>query len=392
MVFREGFKMPELSDRPELREPSAAQDRMAKRCSASELSRRSLLGHGFGAAASATALPMFGSTALAAPKPDGARTMRPTIDVHHHILPDFFWRETNESDDPVGGIMPPPWSKELMLSFMDAAGIDVAITSISTPGVHMGDDRRARSLARRVNEFAAKLIQEHPTRLGAFACLPLPDVDGALEELRYALDVLKLDGALVFSNARGIYLGDERFVPLLDELERRRAVVFVHPTMSPDPTAHKLGLPDSLIDFTADTTRAVAQMHYLNRFARTPNVNYFFAHAGGTIPYLAGRFRIVDEMNVIPGAEVRGTAADTFRKLYWDTALAWRDPVLQMLRVTIGLDRVLFGTDHPYIRRDLAIAGVGDLRRTAALDETEYKAVLGGNALQLFPRLAARQR
>jgi predicted TIM-barrel fold metal-dependent hydrolase len=276
-----------------------------------------------------------------------------------------------------------------MLSFMDEAGIDVAITSISTPGVHMGDDRRARSLARRVNEFAAKLIQEHPSRLGAFACLPLPDVDGALEELRYALDELRLDGALVFSNARGIYLGDERFVPLLDELERRRAVVFVHPTMSPDPTAHKLGLPDSLIDFTADTTRAVAQMHYLNRFARTPNVKYFFAHAGGTIPYLTGRFRIVDDMNVIPGAEVRGTAAETFRRLHWDTALAWRDPVLEMLRTTVGLDQVLFGTDHPYIRRDLALAGAGDLRRTAALNEAECKAILGGNTLRLFPRLAA---
>jgi len=196
----------------------------------------------------------------------------------------------------------------------------------------------------------------------------------------------------VFTNARGIYLGDERFAPLFEELERRRAVVFIHPTMSPDPTAHTLDLPDSLIDFVADTTRAVAQMHYGNRFARTPNVKYIIAHAGGTIPYLAGRFRIVDDMKVIPGGEARGTAADTFRRLYWDTALSWRDPVLDMLRATVGLDRVLFGSDFPYIRRDLAVAGVGELRRTAALDEAEYKAVLGGNALQLFPRLAARQR
>jgi 6-methylsalicylate decarboxylase len=196
---------------------------------------------------------------------------------------------------------------------------------------------------------------------------------------------------LVFTNARGIYLGDDRFAPLFEELERRRAVVFVHPTTSPDPTAHKLGLPDSLIDFTADTTRAVAQMHYRNRFARTPNVKYFFAHAGGTIPYLAGRFRIIDEMKVIPGGEARGTAADTFRRLNWDTALAWRDPVLEMLRTTVGLDQVLFGTDYPYIRQDLAIAGVGDLRRTAVLDEAEHKAVLGGNALRLFPRVSARQ-
>src|SRR6202521_3670433 len=210
-----------------------------------------------------------------------------TIDVHHHILPDIFWRATNDADDPVGGIAPAPWSKESTLSYMDDAGTDVAITSISTPGVHMGDDAAASDLAKRVNEISAGLIQERPDRFGGFAALPLPDVDGALRALEYGLDVLKLDGVLLFSNARGIYLGDERFKPLFDELERRAAVVFLHPTSSPDPAARSLGLPDSLIDFTADTTRAVAQLHYGNTFARTPNVRYIISHAGGTMPYLA---------------------------------------------------------------------------------------------------------
>jgi predicted TIM-barrel fold metal-dependent hydrolase len=108
------------------------------------------------------------------------------IDVHHHLLPDFFWRETNEGDNPVGGIMPTAWSVDVMFPFMDEAGIDAAITSISTPGVHRGDDLRARSLARRSNEFAAELIRAHSRRLGGFARLPLPDADGSLEELRYA--------------------------------------------------------------------------------------------------------------------------------------------------------------------------------------------------------------
>src|ERR1700740_2867724 len=116
-----------------------------------------------------------------------------TIDVHHHILPDFFFHETNHAHNPVGGIAPPSWSPDLMLSFMDDAGIDVAVTSISTPGVHVGDDARARALARRCNELDAALIQARPDRFGGFAALPLPDVDGALAELSYALDVLKLD-------------------------------------------------------------------------------------------------------------------------------------------------------------------------------------------------------
>jgi 6-methylsalicylate decarboxylase len=312
-----------------------------------------------------------------------------TVDVHHHILPEFFYSATNDAHNPVGGIEPQTWSTETAMSFMDAAGVDVAITSISTPGVHMGDDAAARALARRCNEFAAELMRSKPDRFGGFACMPLPDVDGTLEELAYALDVLKLDGVVLFSNSRGVYLGDERFKTVFAELERRKAVVFVHPTSSPDPAAHRLGLPDSLIDFTADTTRAVAKLHYSNTFARTPNVKYILSHAGGTIPYLASRFAIVDAMNVIPGAEERGTAADTFRRLYWDTALSWSDPVLQMLRSIAGIDRVLYGSDFPYLRRDLAVGSVRAIAQTNVLDDGERRTILGGTASKLIPRLAS---
>ena len=313
-----------------------------------------------------------------------------TIDVHQHFLPDFFWQETNEGASPIGGIMPPPWTESAALAFLDDARIDAAVLSISTPGVHLGDDNRARKLARRCNEFAAQLVQSHPNRFGAYAALPLPDVDGALEELSYALDVLKLDGVLLFSNVQGVYLGDARFERVFAELERRAAVVFVHPNPSPDPVAHRLGLPDSLIDFTADTTRAVAQMLYSSRFARTPSVKYIFAHAGGTIPYLAGRIGIVDEMDVIPGAEARQTAAETFRRLYWDTALAFGDPVLRMLRSVVGLDHVVCGSDYPYFRRDLAVGSIGSLMRTEVLSTHGREAVMNGNAAGLFPRFADR--
>ena len=315
-----------------------------------------------------------------------------TIDVHHHILPDVFYRATNDTNNPVGGIHPAPWSKETTLSFMDDAGIDVAITSISTPGVHMGDDAAACDLARRVNELSADLIRERPERFGGYAALPLPDVDGSLRELEYSLDVLKMDGVVLFSNARGIYLGDARFNPLFEELERRGTVVFVHPTASPDTAARaNLQLPDSLIDFTADTTRAIAKLHYSNTFARTPNVKYIFSHAGGTMPFLATRLSIIDRMNVMPGAEERESADDTFRKLYWDTALSWRAPNLQMLRSVTGMGQVLFGSDYPYLRRDMAVSCRREVETSTELVGDESRAVLADNALKLFPRLRELQ-
>jgi 6-methylsalicylate decarboxylase len=307
-----------------------------------------------------------------------------TIDTHHHLLPDFFWEATENADAPVGGLAPLHWSKEASISFMDDAGIDVAVVSLSTPGVHTGDSAKARALARRCNEFSAELVRSRPDRFGGFACLPLPDVDAALEELSYAVDVLGLDGFVLFTNSNGVYMGDTGLEPVFEELERRKAVVFVHPNPSPDAVAHSLGLPDNLLDFPTDTNRAVAQMHYTNRFARTPNVKYIFSHAGGSIPYLAARFAIIDEMGFIPGGEQRGTAADMFRRVYWDTALAASDPVLRMLRDIAGISQVLHGTDFPYQRRDLAVKSKQHILHSSALDDLERRAILGGNASRLL--------
>jgi predicted TIM-barrel fold metal-dependent hydrolase len=310
-----------------------------------------------------------------------------TIDTHHHILPDFFWQATENAHAPIGGLAPLRWSKEVSVSFMDDAGIDVAVVSLSTPGVHTGDSAKARALARRCNEFSAELIHARPDRFGGFACLPLPDVDASLEELSYALDVLGLDGFVLFTNSNGVYLGDPVLEPVFEELERRKTVVYVHPNPSPDAVAHSLGLPDNLLDFPTDTNRAVAQMHYSNRFARTPNVKYIFSHAGGSIPYLAARFAIIDEMGFIAGGEQRGSAADMFRRIYWDTALAASDPVLRMLRDVAGLEQVLYGTDFPYLRRDLAINSRQRILQSSELNDLEKRAILGGNASPLFPAI-----
>jgi 6-methylsalicylate decarboxylase len=311
-----------------------------------------------------------------------------TVDLHHHVIPDFYWEASNEDGNAAGGINPPRWSLDGAIAYLDEAGIDVAVPSISTPGVHFGDDAAARDLARRVNEYLAGIKRDRPDRFGAFAVLPLPDVEGSLEQIQYAIDVLEVDGVSIFTNAGGSYLGDSRFDPIFTELQRRAAVVFAHPTASPDPIAHTLGLPDTLLDYPVDTSRAIAKMHYSNTFARTPDVKYVFVHAGGTIPFLASRFEIVDEMNVIPGTEERGAFRDVLPRLHWDTASAFSDPVLHMLRSVAGLGNVVFGTDYPYPRDTISIGGLRHLETTAELDDDERRAVLGGSAARLIPRLA----
>ena len=144
-----------------------------------------------------------------------------------------------------------------------------------------------------------------------------------------------------------------------------------------DLNGHTLGLPDTLLDYPVDTSRAIAKLHYSNTFARTPDVKYQFVHAGGAIPYLASRFAIVDEMDVIPGAQERGAFADVLPRLYWDTASAFTDPVLHMLRSVTGLGNVVFGTDYPYPRDAISIGGLRQLENTAELDDGERRRLLG---------------
>jgi 6-methylsalicylate decarboxylase len=310
-----------------------------------------------------------------------------TVDLHHHVVPDFYWRASNEDGNAAGGITPPRWSLDHAIAYLDEARIDVAVPSISTPGVHFGDDAAARLLARRVNEYLAEIKRDRPDRFGAFAALPLPDVEGTLEQIAYAFDVLELDGVSMLTNAGGSYLGDGRFDDIFAELQRLAAVAFIHPTASPDPIAHTLGLPDALLDYPVDTSRAIAKLHYSNTFARTPDVQYVFAHAGGTIPFVASRFAIVDEMDVIPGSDERGAFASALPRLYWDTASAFGDPVLHLLRSVAGLGNVVFGTDYPYPRDAISIAGLRQLESTLELDDDERRRVLGGSAARLIPRL-----
>jgi predicted TIM-barrel fold metal-dependent hydrolase len=317
--------------------------------------------------------------------------MRHLVDVHHHIVPAEYMAALARLGVTGGGGMPfPRWDAAGTLEVLDRQGIAVAVTSISAPGVHFGDDAAARELARRCNELSAKLVSEHPARFGAFAVLPLPDVDGALRELEYALDRLGLDGVVVLSSqSDGRYLGDPHFEPLMAELERRGAVVFVHPTVPKTSEALRLDVPGFVAEFTFDTTRAAVNLIWTGAVERYPNIRFILSHAGGTTPFLAQR---LNAMSVSPAFRERAPKGvqHYLQRFFYDTALSAVPNALRSLQELVGPEQILFGSDFPFAPEPIARASVEGLLRYDGFDDAARERIARSNALALLPRLAAR--
>ena len=200
----------------------------------------------------------------------------------------------------------PAWSSEAHLELMDRHGIETALLSMSSPGVHFGDDTAARRLAREVNEDAAGVVADHPDRFGFFASLPLPDVDGTLDEIAYAIDDLGADGVVLMTNAQGMYLGDESLEPVFAELDRRRAVVFLHPTSPVCWEQSALGRPRPMVEYIFDTARTVTDLLMSGVLERYPNLTVIVPHCGGALPVLADR--VNEFMDDVPGLARSGPA------------------------------------------------------------------------------------
>ena len=223
------------------------------------------------------------------PKPD-------SIDVHRHLIPDRYRKALNALNiRTAGGVPLPAWDPVQSKNLMDRVGIATAMLSISSPGVHFGDDSAARDLSRQSNEYCAEVISDNPSRFGAFAVLPLPDVDGSLKEAEYALDTLKLDGVVMLaSQSDGTFLGDKKYDDLLAELDKRKTVVFIHPTIHPASKDLPLDIPAAAIEFPFDTSRAAFNLVWTGAAERYPNIRYILSHAVGTLPFLAWRFSLLD--------------------------------------------------------------------------------------------------
>ncbi len=307
------------------------------------------------------------------------------IDIHQHFLPPFYLTALAERGIQLGAELPfLEWDVQSTLALMDRHDIASAIVSISEPGIYFGDPLSARNLARRCNEYAADLIREYPARFGALAILPLPDVDSALRELEYALDTLRLDGVVLLSNSDGRYPGDPLFDELFSELQRRKAVVFLHPAVPAINRHLQLDLPPFLVEFVFDTTRAIVNLLYSGTLDRCPDIRFIAAHAGGTVPYLAHRIAMGQIM--LPGA-LQGTIT-YLKQLYYDIALSTSPYVLHSLQELVDASRLLFGSDYPFapeMATDFVIRG---LKRHDGFDEAARAMIERENALVLFPRFA----
>jgi len=320
---------------------------------------------------------------------------RHRIDVHHHILPREYVTALGRQGVTGGGGIPfPHWDVEPTLEMLDRQGIEVAVTSISSPGVHFGDDEFARVLARTCNEISARLVADHPRRFGAFATVPLPDVDGALREVEYALDTLGLDGVvLLASQSDGRYLGDPSFDPLFEDLDRRGAVVFVHPTIPKSSESLSLGVPGFAAEFTFDTSRAVANLIWTGAVERFARVRFILSHAGGTVPFLAWRWSLLD-LHPTLGPELHERAPlgvmHYLKQFFYDTALSANPHALRSLCELVDPSHILFGSDFPFAPEPVTAVSVQGIAEFDLFDENSRRLIERENALRLLPRLADR--
>jgi predicted TIM-barrel fold metal-dependent hydrolase len=308
------------------------------------------------------------------------------IDVHHHFAPPA-WLEAVQGR-PLLQAANSSWSARKSLDDMERGEVAAAVLSITNPGLWFGEGAASAQLARACNEHAAKLVSEYPGRFGFFAAVPLPDVDAALAEIEYACGALRADGIGLFTSYGDIWLGHPRFVPVLAELERRAALVHVHPTAADccRELGYAPGLSPAAIEYGTDTTRAIAGLCFSGDARRFPSIRWIWSHAGGTLPFLAGRLE--NAASAFRAQLPDGLAAE-LRRFHYDVAGAANAGALASLLQLVKADRILFGTDFP---PGGTAAGVAQaLREVDLFGAAELRAVERDNALRLLPRLKARQ-
>ena len=302
------------------------------------------------------------------------------IDIHHHIVPPRYAAELARR----GGGGAPKWSPQMSLDDMDRNGVATSVVALMNPAATFDDAEANRRMARESNEYAAQMGRDFPGRFGSFATLPLMDTEGSLREIEYALDTLKADGIGLMTSYGNSYLGDRRFWPIWEELNRRKAVIYTHP-LSPSCCRNPIeGLPPSAIEYPADTTRTIASLLFGGGANRFPDIRWIWSHSGGTMPFLWARFtrQEVDMKEKAREVLPNGVLAEV-QRFYYDTAQGHHEGAMAALRALIPPSKILFGSDYPYRNAEEVRTGLAARNFT----KVELEAVERGNALRLMPGL-----
>jgi len=324
------------------------------------------------------------------------------IDVHHHFVPDAYFAYQQKH----GMARTNAWSLSKDLEDMDKFGTETAVLSITQPAFNKGDRDEIRKVARDCNEAAAKLVADKPGRFGNFAGLPFLDTEGSLREIEYSFDKLKADGVCLISSYGDVWLGNAMFAPIYEELNRRKAVVYVHPT-APNCCGNlsvlKDGVPNegAMIEYGTDTTRTIASVIFSGTGKRYPDITWIFSHAGGTMPFLIERFfQFGTSAEVVPGITTKGQGVGIsgnatpgaevlaqIRRYYYDTAQSSNPVAMDALKKVAHVSQIVYGTDYWYRTAEETSRG---LMTAKVFNTQEMQAVNRGNAERILPRFKSK--
>lgn len=317
------------------------------------------------------------------------------IDVHHHVvLPEYEAALVRSGAADPSRPLRKNDTPQAALDSMAGLGIDAAVLNpLSVAGVHHGDDANACYLTESTNEALARFVSFAPTRLGFFATLPLPDIDGALRQMEYALDRLDADGVIFLSNQNGFYIGDPAFDQFYAEMDRRSVVAFVHPASPAYVPTLRLNLWAAYVEYPFETTRVAANLIYNGIMARYPRIKWILAHAGGVLPYLSVRLRLMEESdhNLPPFIErVPDGVAPYLERFYFDVAIAGGAAPMAALTEIADPSHILYGSDWPYLDRNFIGDQLASLLSVLQFQGDGLTPLEWRNAAQLFKRFAER--
>jgi|HubBroStandDraft_6_1064221.scaffolds.fasta_scaffold62851_3 predicted TIM-barrel fold metal-dependent hydrolase len=312
------------------------------------------------------------------------------IDTHHHFYPPDYqkaWLDWEDARKIPHFATQLGWTREKALEELDKNGVATGVLSIaSTPGTWFGlDAAGAGKMVLTCNDYGAEMVRDYKGRFGLFATLSMLDVDATLKEIEYVLDTLKADGVGLQTNYGDKWLGHEFYKPVFEELNRRKAVVYVHPLVAACCGQLSVGAFPAVIEVPHDTTRTVTSLLLSGTLARQRDIKWLFSHAGGTIPMMAGRIEAFYAQRAsLPGGFAPDGIGAEFRRLHYDTANATSAPAMAALMKLVPTTQITFGSDYPYF----PVSQIETLRKMG-LSPGDLQAIESGNASRLVPRLSA---